>query len=175
MWLCPCPMWVLWTYSLTHICTPQPARSPQDTLSTQCSQYPYPLHTCCFVPNAHVSTSHSTCLQRRHICTYTQTHNTQHTFKPHLHRHCRHCPVSADFYPQPVWIAEGEICFPGSPCSWLFIVIQKKVDIFREKPNHAELWGPSKKLDHLTEMSSHPLIQESSEKRGERVPRLHDP
>lgn len=159
-WLCLCPMWVLGTYSLT----PETAHSPQDTLRTQCSQYPYMLHTCRSVANARVSTFTlcMDCLQsmHTHTCAHTQTHTT-YTLESRLYRHCGYCHISTVLYPQPIWIAEGEICLSSaalqSTWSWLFTMImasRRKVDRLREKPKHAVLWGPSKKLDHLTEISS---------------------
>lgn len=97
-WLCLCPMWVLGTYSLT----PETAHSPQDTLRTQCSQYPYMLHTCRSVANARVSTftlgMDRLQSMHTHTCAHTQTHTT-YTLESRLYRHCRHCRIKTMLYP----------------------------------------------------------------------------
>lgn len=153
------------SYSLAHICTAEPAHSSQDTQHTVFT-IPYTPHICCPVPNAHVPTSHTTWTVHR-VCTCV--HTPQHM--PHNTHLSPICTDTVDtvaptrlYIHSPSGLLSRRSAWLCCPAKNLLLVIhchhglQKERDRLREKPTHAELWGPSKKPDHLTEISTPPLI-----------------
>ena len=101
-------------------------------------------------------------------CAHVYTHpNTCHT----THTRVRFAQTLVDtvaptqlYIHSPSGLLRGRPAWLRCPAKNLLLVIhchhglQKERDRLREKPTHAELWGPSKKLDHLTEISSPPLF-----------------